>query len=176
MDIVEFFQQSSGKWTSQRTSQRLATSQSEVGRAELVIELVDLADPAVQTLCLQAKVEVAQAKCAWKATWTGTMEKTNESRRGTTFLVAIGDSAEGSAGVLLRQHNSVTDATPGRYALGSDDALTLTMTGPDSIVQERIWFASENLRMRSSAVTYSDGATATSFCSEIRMGVTKPAQ
>ena len=40
---------------------------------------------------------------------------------------------------------------------------------------ERIWFESENVRLRHTKTRRSDGSSTIAFCSEVRLGVTKPA-
>jgi hypothetical protein len=64
----------------------------------------------------------------------------------------------------------------GQFAIGEDEALTLTTQHGETSSEERLWFASPNLRLRTSILKEANGFSATSFCSEIRMGVTKPAK
>jgi hypothetical protein len=63
----------------------------------------------------------------------------------------------------------------GRYRVGEDGALTLITEYETMSTEERLWFASPNLRMRTSILKRFGGFSMASFCSEIRMGVTKPA-
>ena len=62
----------------------------------------------------------------------------------------------------------------GRYKIGSDDALTLTTEYETTWYEERLWFASPNLRMRVSVVKRIGGFSTASFTSEIRMGGSQP--
>jgi hypothetical protein len=57
----------------------------------------------------------------------------------------------------------------GQYGF-EDDVLTLTTQTPAGTVQERLWFANPNLRMRTSLFKVGDQEQMASFCSEIRMG------
>ncbi|HEY9822392.1 MAG TPA: phycobiliprotein lyase, partial [Candidatus Sericytochromatia bacterium] len=53
MDIKEFFEQSAGKWFSQRTSHHLAFRQAENGKSNITIEMLGADDPEVVKLCEQ---------------------------------------------------------------------------------------------------------------------------
>lgn len=175
MDIVEFFQLSSGKWFSHRTSHLLSTSQSEGGKSEILVEMLANTDSEVTRLCEQYKIDPRMATCSIRVRWDGGLEG-QAKQSGTTVLVAIADPENPNQGKLLRQTEDADNPPPGRYIVGEDDALTLiTEDGPIS-AEERLWFASPNLRLRTGIVKQADGFSAASFCSEIRMGVTKPAQ
>ena len=64
----------------------------------------------------------------------------------------------------------------GSYKMGSDDALTLTTEYETMWSEERLWFASPNLRMRVGILKRFGGFSMASFTSEIRMGGTSPAK
>jgi phycoerythrin-associated linker protein len=57
-----------------------------------------------------------------------------------------------------------------QYEFSSDGTLLLSTIYGQSIAEERIWFASENVRCRSSVVKTSEGSgiLQTSFASEVR--------
>ena len=63
----------------------------------------------------------------------------------------------------------------GSYKMGSDDALTLTTEYETMWSEERLWFASPNLRMRVGILKRFGGFSMASFTSEIRMGGTSAA-
>lgn len=171
MDITEFFQQSSGKWFSQRTSHHLAFKQSEGGKSDLTIEMLPKDDPAVVKLCEQYEVDPALALCGARVSWDGTMEWDEEKHSGSTVLVPIADADQPNEGKLLREQGYAEKAAvAGRYVMGSDDALTLITEYETMYSEERLWFASPNLRLRTSILKRFGGFSMASFCSEIRMG------
>ncbi|MBF2003717.1 MAG: phycobiliprotein lyase [Synechococcales cyanobacterium M58_A2018_015] len=171
MDITEFFQQSSGKWFSQRTSHHLAFKQSEGGKSDLVIELLAKDDPAVIQLCQQYEVDPELALCGARVTWDGTMEWDEEKHAGSTVLVPVADPENVNQGKLLREMGYAEKApVAGRYVMGSDDALTLITEYETMYSEERLWFASPNLRLRTSILKRFGGFSMASFCSEIRLG------
>ncbi len=101
------------------------------------------------------------------------MEQEREKYSGSTLLVPISSSDQVNEGTLLRD-SQANESAASRYIMGSDDALTLITESDTLYAEERVWFASPNLRLRTRILRQPDGANVASFCSEIRMGVTKP--
>lgn len=171
MDITEFFQLSDGKWFSQQTSHHLASQQTEIGKSNLRIEMLSKGDPVVVQLCQEYQVDPALALCGNRITWDGTVERSEKKLKGSTVLVAIADPQTPNQGkLLLKRNQAVKPSAAGRYIIGTDEALTLITEFETTRVEERLWFASLNLRLRTSTLKQSDGFSTTSFCSEIRMG------
>nr|WP_225938717.1 phycobiliprotein lyase [Kovacikia minuta] len=173
MDIVEFFQLSSGKWFSHRTSYLLAGKQSEGGKSDVLVEMISTTDPEVIQLCEQYGVTPDLALCGCRTTWNSTMDNMKK-QSGSTLLVPIADSEHAATGKLLRQTSQEKSLVPGRYSIGSDDALALVIEDGETFSEERLWFASPNLRLRTTLLKQAGGFRVASFWSEIRMGLTKP--
>ncbi|MBW4643310.1 MAG: phycobiliprotein lyase [Goleter apudmare HA4340-LM2] len=171
MNIEEFFQLSAGKWFSHRTSHHLAFKQSEDGKSDIIIETLATDHPEVIKLCQQYDVLPSDASCSARVTWNSPMEKGKEKRTGSTVLVTVPDPENPSEGKLLGEMDNI-EKTPvtGRYKMGQDEALTLITEYETMRSEERLWFASPNLRMRVSVVKRLDGFSMASFSSEIRMG------
>jgi hypothetical protein len=177
MNIVEFFQQSSGKWFSQRTSHHLARNQSKGGKSDIVIDVLSSNDPAIIQLCQQYEVETALALCGVRITWNGTMEFDGAKHTGSTVLVPLVDTDHPNQGTLLQaMGNGEKVPVTSRYSIGSDEALTLITEQDTLYAEERLWFASPNLRLRTSLLKHSGIVSMTSFYSEIRMGGAPAAQ
>jgi len=173
MNIVEFFQQSCGKWFSQRTSHHLVFNQSKAGKSDLFIEMLPNDDPAIVQLCQQFDLDPTLALCGVNISWNGTIEADVQKQAGSTLLVPIADAAHSNQGKLLRAEQSnhgITGTGVGRYVMGTDDALTLITEHDALYSEERLWFASPNLRLRTTLLKRLDGFSLASFCSEIRMG------
>lgn len=171
MNIEEFFELSSGKWFSHRTSNHLDPKESEGGKSDIVIETLPSDNSEVIKLCEKYQVEPTQENCCIKITWNGTTEWDKEKKQGSTVLVAIPDRDNPSEGRLLREVGDVeTTPVKGTYKLGSDDSLTLIMEYANIWSEERLWFASPNLRMRVATIKSSGDFSMASFTSEIRMG------
>ena len=89
-----------------------------------------------------------------------------EKQTGSTILVAIANPEKPNEGRLVVERTPVV----GRYIMGTDDALTLITEHESLYLEERLWFASPNLRLRAIILKRSGGFSMTSFYSEIRMG------
>lgn len=171
MDIQEFFEQSAGKWFSHRTSHHLAFKQSESGKSDIVIETLPNDHPEVIKLCEQYEIDPALASCGARVSWNGTMEWDEEKHVGSTVLVSVPDAENPQEGRLLREIGYAEKVpVAGRYIMGNDGALTLITEYETMSSEERLWFASPNLRMRVSVLKRFGGFSMASFTSEIRMG------
>ncbi|XWK87355.1 MAG: phycobiliprotein lyase [Phormidium sp.] len=173
MDIKEFFEMSAGKWFSQRTSHHLAFKQSESGKSDIRIEMLPANDPEVIKLCQEHEIDPSLAWGGARVSWDGTMEWDQEKHTGSSVLVPIPDADKPGEGKLLRDVGYAEKAgVAGRYIMGSDGAMTLITEYETMYSEERIWFASPNLRLRTSTLKRFGGFSMASFCSEIRLGVT----
>ncbi|MDX2097269.1 MAG: phycobiliprotein lyase, partial [Leptolyngbyaceae cyanobacterium bins.59] len=171
MDIVEFFQQSAGKWSSIRTSHHLAFKQQEGGNSQIQIEMLDPKDPEVIKLCEQNEIDPALALCGARVTWDGTMEWDEEKHSGSTVLVPIADPESPNEGKLLREMGYAEKApVAGRYIMSAEGELTLITEYETMYSKERLWFESPNVRLRHSIMKRFGGFSMASFCSEVRMG------
>jgi hypothetical protein len=171
MNIEEFFQLSAGKWFSHRTSHHLAFNKSEDGKSDIIIEMLTADHPDVIKLCQLYGILPSSASCGARVSWNGTMEWEQQKHNGSTMLVLVPDVDKADEGKLLREIGDTEKALViGRYKMGSDEALTLSTESETIWSEERLWFASPNLRMRVLVVKRIDGFSTASFTSEIRMG------
>jgi hypothetical protein len=173
MNITEFFQQSAGKWFSQRTNHHLAANQSEGDKSNLTVELLASDDPALTQLCQQYDHDPAQA-CGMRVTREAAMTLEKQAPV-STVVVAIANPDNASEGTLLRAAQSGAAPAIGRYIIGQDDALTLITESGSLYAEERLWYASSNLRLRTNLIKQSGTVSVATFCSEIRMGAVQPA-
>ncbi len=175
MDIKEFFELSAGKWFSQKTSHHLTLKQSEHGKSDLVIDILPNADPQVVQLCQQVGIDPQMMGIGAKYTWKGTTQgdaqaQTTANQQGTSIAILIPDAPASNTGKLFQSIDvSKTSPNPIRYTLGNDNALTLVNKDEHQCSEERIWFESNNVRLRTTIVTQSGGEAMAAFYSEIRM-------
>jgi hypothetical protein len=173
MNIEGFFELSAGKWFSHRTSHHLAFKQSEDGKSDIVIEMLAADHPEVIKLCEQYEIAPNKASCGARVTWNGTMEWDEEKHQGSTVLATVPNTDNPDEGKLLREMGYAEKApVAGSYKIGDDGALTLITEYETMWSEERLWFASPNLRMRVSVLKRFGGFSMASFTSEIRMGST----
>jgi CpeS-like protein len=174
MDVQEFFELSAGKWFSQKTSHHLTLKQSEQGKSDLAIEILPKDDPQMLQLCQQAGIDSSSTWGGAKYTWKGTthwdtQQQSQANQQGSSIVVAIPDKPFANSGRLF-QATSIANISPviAQYTLGDDDALTLTIDNNGTHSEERIWFESPNVRVRTTIVTRANGDNIATFYSEIR--------
>ncbi|MBD2576157.1 phycobiliprotein lyase [Oscillatoria sp. FACHB-1406] len=169
MDIKEFFEQSSGKWFAQRTHYNLASQAAGSSKAEIEIEFLAVDAPEIVQLCEQQHVSSAQACGGLKISWDNSVDWGGTKEKGFAILVAVPDSENPQTGKFLRgSSNPKEQSLAGDYAIGEDEALTLTLENGSLHAEERLWFASPNLRLRSSFVKNNGRFSDSTFYSEIR--------
>lgn len=167
MNIERFFELSAGKWFAHRTTHELTTQKSVESKSEITIELLNANHPEVLSVCEIHQMNLSDDRLlAWKLTWNDTT-RLNQKNIGTIMMIAIPNPDGMNTGKLLFSNQSQA----GEYKLGEDQALTLTLKSNQTVSEERLWFASDNLRMRVSTFSQANGVCSSAFTSEIRMGV-----
>jgi CpeS-like protein len=176
MNVREFFELSAGKWFSQKTSQHLTLKQSEHGKSDLVIEVLANDSPQVIQLAALAAIEPSSISVAVKYTWKGTVAwdaqtQNPANQQGESIALAIPAAPASNAGRLIHASTNSGNAPQiAQYTLGDDNALTLVTNHEDNCTEERVWFESDNVRVRTTITTQANGESLASFYSEIRMG------
>mgnify|MGYP006268438649 CR=1 FL=1 len=168
MNSIEFFQLCAGKWLSQRTSHNLTAQKIEVGKSEVQMEIIASTDAEVINLCQKHQIDPNTSCGGLRIQWNGSVGQDEKKQIGATVVAIIPNTDNSNSGKLLQKTGNV-----GSYCLSNDDILTLITESEGFYTEERLWFASENLRQRTSIVKRGDNFSIASFCSEIRMGVTK---
>lgn len=175
MTIQKFLEMSAGKWFSQRTSHQLTNQQSEHGSSDILMEMLAVDHPQLSQLRQQHPSDSGNPAAAGIQIVSKTAQQWNAPKNTvptstTTVLMPINlDTANSLAGSLLWMTNGQSMPL-GKFQIGEDEALTLFLAYQSMQIEERIWFASPNLRLRTSVQKSSAGWTLASFCSEIRMG------
>lgn len=172
MDTVSFFETLAGKWFSQRTTHYLGSQKSQAGQSNLLIDFLPSTDPALAALC-QGHTSDPIA-CGLRVNQDSRMDGDTQNTQSSTVMVFFQPSAEGK-GTLLQSAAGTT--AQGEYQLDqAEEVLTLRTQTPDGAIEERLWFANPNLRMRTSVFKIGDTEQIASFCSEIRLGGAQPAK
>lgn len=179
MDVLEFFQQSSGKWRSQRTTHHLAFRRSEAGESEIYVEAYASDHPKVIEICELHEVDPARAVGGAYVTWHSSMawDQDDGNHQGETVFALIPDADQPHQGTLLRERG-YAEIVPvaGRYHIDEEGALVLTTEYETMSSVERFWFASPSLRMRTSTVKRFGGFSTATFCTEFRIDDSETAQ
>jgi hypothetical protein len=169
MDIKEFLDLSIGKWFVQRTNYHLTQTQADNSKADITIEMLSPDDPQVIQLCQQNNIDPNLSLGGTKHSWDNSVDWGKSKQQGSSLIVLIPDSDNSAIGRLLRKTEHQEEVSiSGRYILGKDLALTLIIETENFYAEERQWFASNNLKLRTTIVKAPNGSTQTYFYSEIR--------
>lgn len=175
---MEFFRQSAGQWTSQRTTHHLPFRRSELGGSSIAVEALEATDPRIVEICTLHEVDPTTAVGGAYVTWDGAMawDKEDESHAGTTTFALVPDADNPRRGRLLRERG-YAEIVPviGTYEMDDEDGLLLITDYETMSSVERFWFANPNLRLRTSVVKRFGGFSTASFCAESRQGNAEPA-
>ncbi|MEO0405965.1 MAG: phycobiliprotein lyase [Cyanobacteria bacterium P01_A01_bin.135] len=170
MDIQTFFEKSTGKWFCQCTSQHLGHSQSDWQRTDTWITPLDKGDSAALKLCEQFNIDPSLVIGGLSARWEGIQGADPDKKTGSSLLVAIDNAEESGQGTLLRQSSPSSVATTACYMFEKNETLVVMSEQNGLTTEERLWFASDKLRLRTSMLKRPDAFDTTSFFSEIRVG------
>ena len=169
MDIKEFLKQSAGKWFSQRTRYDLNGEKAENNKSDLVIEILSEGNPELVQFCQQNQLDPQLIILGKKISWDNSVDWGKTKDLGSAIVFFLLDSADLNRGKIMRSDNSQPPQfIPGRYLFGEDEALTLILETETFSFEERIWFASPNLRLRTTVLKNDNEASKTTFYSEIR--------
>ena len=171
MEIVNFFEKLAGRWFSQRTTHGLSTQQSTAGKSDLEVEFLAPEDKEIAQLLQSQSQENSAPLCGLRIKQSSTVEGDTKPKVATTMLVPLTPNSQTDgiySGTILRS------GSPDRstYTL-EEDVLTIISDGQGARSEERMWFVTDNLRMRTGITELANGLRVASFCSEIRMGDVK---
>lgn len=172
MEIVNFFETLAGKWFSQRTIHNLSSQSSQAGESNLLIEFLPATDGDLAQACAPLGHDPSHIACGLRIHQDSQLDGDSKKVQSTALMVVMTPTDAGT-GTLLQAAAS-SPALQGSYRV-EDDVLTIVTPTDAGQIEERLWFANPNLRMRTSVLKTGDGVQMASFCSEIRMGAAKPA-
>ncbi|WP_448561712.1 phycobiliprotein lyase [Trichothermofontia sp.] len=172
MDVMAFFELSTGKWRSQRTTHHLAFRRSEAGESEIYVKALPAEHSSIIEICHLHKVDPQTAIGGAFVSWTSSMDwdRDEENHEGSTIFALIPNADDPRQGTLLRERG-YAEVIPvaGQYHMDDDDALVLTTEYETMSSIERFWFPSPSLRMRTSTVKRFGGFSTATFCTELRI-------
>jgi phycoerythrin-associated linker protein len=173
MNIDEFVERSLGKWRSQRSAHHLAFHHFEEVTSQIEILPLENDDERVIALCKANQIDPHLVTSPFYMTWEGESDwDEDEILAGSTVLVPVPDLDNPTQGRLLREQGyAETVAAIGQYQLIEDGSFVLHTQYERATAEEKIWFATPNLRFRVSLIKTGDGkgVTTASFSSEIRV-------
>ncbi|HIK56108.1 MAG TPA: phycobiliprotein lyase [Synechococcales cyanobacterium M55_K2018_004] len=172
MNVMEFFELSTGKWRSLRTTHHLPFRCAEAGESEIYVEALPANNPKVVEICELHQFNPKLAIGGAFVSWAGQMgwDKEDENHSGSTIFALIPDADQPQKGLLLRERGyAETIPVAGQYEMDGEGALVLTTEYETMSTIERFWFPSPSLRMRTSTVKRFGGFSTATFCTEFRV-------
>jgi hypothetical protein len=143
----------------------------------ITVETLPADDPRIIEICKMHNEDPAQSVGGSFVTWNGAMawDKEGEDHKGETVFALIPDADNPRNGKLLRERG-YAEIVPvaGRFEMDEDDALNLITEYETMSVIERFWFATPDLRLRTSAVKRFGGFNTATFCAEARTAEPAP--
>jgi phycoerythrin-associated linker protein len=175
MDIQKFLDLNTGKWFAQRTHYDLNPQQSDNSKAELTVDHLSIDDQEIRQFCQQQEIQPNLTICGMKVSWDNSVDWGKTKQTGSALIIFIPDANNTQMGQLIRNNKHFQPTVmKGRYSIGKDEVLTLILEDENVYIEERQWFASENLRLRTNLVKSGNGVNQTAFYSEIRKLPPKP--
>ncbi|MGI0494195.1 phycobiliprotein lyase [Alkalinema pantanalense CENA528] len=176
MDIQEFFQKSAGRWSSIKSNHHVNVTQQQSGKSTLEMQLLEPSDAAIAQLCEKQGITPSQITCAARVQWDGFVEGETSNQKGSLVMAAIAHPEDQRQGKLLRAiGNFGVPAPAGEFAFGENNEITITTEKEGLLTVERIWYESDNVRLRHSKIHRPDGTSSVTFCSEVRL-ISAPAK
>lgn len=170
MTVDDFFSRSMGDWFSQRSSHNLIWKQFEAITSEIQIREVSPGTPDLQALCTQNSVSEEDIAIGLKMDWEGESDWDDEEvLAGSATMAVIKD--EPTRGRLLRSVGyAETIPAVGDWEMTDEGVFVLKTFYEAAAAEERIWFATPDLRMRVSQIRTSSGTgvVTASFSTEVR--------
>ncbi|WP_299413776.1 phycobiliprotein lyase [Acaryochloris sp. IP29b_bin.148] len=169
MNIQGFIQLSCGRWFTQRTCHPLGGMTSEAQAAQLEISSLKEDELEVVNLCKTAGFDPKLALCAARLSWQSQGFSSQPQENGTLLMVPMASNASEQQGQLLQQgaDGAVRQLN---FHIDADQRLILTGVHDQRVLEEQIWFASPNLRLRISILKQVGQLVQATWYSEVRMG------
>ncbi|MBP0001720.1 MAG: phycobiliprotein lyase [Cyanobacteria bacterium SID2] len=172
MNITKFFRLSLGRWKSQRTGHYLELSHFEDRRSTIEVTLLEPNHPAVVRCCQDCGVDPDTVTLPYQIDgYDDRSSNVFQDRLSRSIVVPVPNPDNANFGKLLQLHlEPSASISIGDYELSRNGTFTVLSSQDTAILEERIWFATPNLRLCVSIVRPSDEAvTTTTFTSDTRV-------
>lgn len=169
MELQAYLASWQGKWFSQRTCYNFEQQQAENHKSELAIEILSELEPDQQAALQQHHITVTPTTIAVKVSWDTSVDW-GKPKQGGSLLYIFAPTEQPGQGRLLRLATGAvkTLALPGQYCLAPDESLSFVLKDQDTRIEEHLWFASPNLRLRTCLIHQGKHLSYSAFYSEIR--------
>ena len=154
-DALSFFRLSCGRWTSQRSQHHLLHRRAEAGASFIVVEELLKGDERLAEIAERTNANVEQIIGGSWVRWSGSMawDRDGERPRRPDHVRTDPRRRNGATGTAATGSRLRRKSAGGRpVPHGRRKGLILTTDYEMMSSLERFWFASENVRLRTSTV------------------------
>jgi hypothetical protein len=162
--VVAVLQQSVGEWLSQRTDHGLDETLSKSQRCQVSHHLLSHTDPQWVQLSQARDVDPSRLLIGLKSEWQPRSPETEKSFPSGATILGLLPETETTGQVIVLD----PDLQKGSYSMGEDAVLRLFFEKGDWVIEEQLWFAGENLRLRTTLLKQAGVTVISRFYSEIR--------
>lgn len=167
MDINTFIEKTAGSWFSQRTTYNINKEAVDNSKANLNINLLDKDSDQAKVICQENNLETEDNMTIITSEWDNSPDWGKPKQIGHSTIIisyCTDDLKKGKIWRLLGNKKILN----GHFLIAEDDSLTFTITKENQYVEEKIWFANDNLRLRNTVIKHKEQVIETSFYSEIK--------
>lgn len=169
MEIQDFLTLWEGKWFSQRSNYDFASKVAQSHKSELTVQTLTRDHPAVLELCQSHSIQTSQLIGSLQMAWDNAVDWGKPKQTGQLFYLFLASTETPNAGQLWRSPLKTREnPLAGKYLFAKDESLTLILENNPVQIEERLWFASPNLRLRTSLVLQDNQFSHSAFYTEIR--------
>ena len=168
--IEAFVAQSFGSWSSRRSGHNLAFRHVEEIASDIHIAPIEQSDPQLDQLLRVNGVDASSICCPFRMSWAGSSDWDEDATSSGTCLLAPVPETPTTGRLLRSQGYAEQIPAVGTYRFSDDGTFILVTPYEAASAEERIWFATNDLRLRVSMMRTASGrgVIQASFSSEIR--------
>lgn len=169
MEILDFITAWEGKWLSQRTNYSFEHNQAANDKSDVTVDRLTAADPIVANLLAAVAPSPSPEWIVLQLQWDTSVDWGKPKQQGSIYYGFLPNAEDTRHGQLWRGTNQPAfPLLTGHYQLGADECLTLNLQDKETRLTERHWYASPNLRLRTSLIQRGQGYSHSAFYSDIR--------
>lgn len=167
MDINTFIEKTAGNWFSQRTTYKINKETVDNSKANLNINLLEKNSDQAKTICQENGLDIENNINIITSDWDNSPDWGKPKQIGNSTIVINHDSNDLKTGKIWRLLGN-KKVLEGKFFIAEDNSITFTINQNNQYVEEKIWFANDNLRLRNTVIKHKNQVIETSFYSEIK--------
>ncbi|MBE9175353.1 phycobiliprotein lyase [Synechocystis salina LEGE 06155] len=169
MQFLDFITAWEGKWLSQRTNYSFEQNEAGNDKSDVTVQRWDSQTDLGQSLLALAGLDHGEGLIVLQLSWDTSVDWGKPKNIGSIYYGFMPDGDRPQRGRLWRGTGDGSKVfLRGDYHLGSDECLTLNLRDGETHLTERHWYASPNLRLRTSLIQRGVGYSHSAFYSDIR--------